>query len=288
MDSSSATRGVSGRVDVNGTSVTVLSHTWEVADRQTWSKTKVELSGGGGYVGPYGGYVNAPQLVTHVAEQQEIWLRDEHGKEIPLRLHNGGIAVRVGHRVTVAGIEAHGQSWLVEVRNTDTGHRKRMMASWGQLLHQAAVLPRPRWLDFSINAKVVRILAFGLVSWLLAVLIFMMAYRFGIVSPSKAEQLQNQIRLLEHQSIDASSQRVRRDLEHQAQELYPALSLERAADRRNALLWVNGLGISFLLSGMLWQHRQTGQYRRNLSKAEERLERLLVPSSQKSACPEIL
>ncbi len=288
MDSSSATRGVSGRVNVNGTSVTVRSHTWEVADRQTWSKTKVELSGGGGYVGPYGGYANAPQLVTHVSEQQEIWLRDEHGKEIPLRLHNGGIAVRVGHRVTVAGIEAHGQSWLVEVRNTDTGHRKRMMASWGQLLHQAAVLPRPRWLDFSISAKVVRILAFGLVSWLLALLISMGAYRFGIVAPSKAEQVQNEIRVLEHQSIDASSQRVRRDLERQAQELYPALSAARAADRRNALLWVNGLGISFLLICTLWQHRRTGQYRRNLSKAEERLERLLVPSSQKSASPEIL
>jgi hypothetical protein len=219
-----------------------------------------------------------PQLTSQVTEQQEIWLRDKQGKEIPLRLNNGSITVRAGHRVTVSGIEVHGQSWLVEVRNGDTGQRKRMMASWGHLLHHAGALPRPGWLDLSSNAKGIRILAFIMIGWLLALLLLFGAHRLGVVPPNPTEQLENQLRSLEHQYLETSDQSARRNLEHLTQDLHQALSAAQAEERRGVLFWVSGVGVAFLLSGMVWQQRQVRRYRRHLGLAEQRLERLLSHS----------
>lgn len=278
--SSSAIAGMAGNaMNINGHTVTLHTHTWQVIEQQTWNKTELAVSSARTYIGPYGAYVQIPQPTSRVSEQQEVWLRDEQGKEMPLRLNNGGIPVRAGHRVTISGIGAHGQAWLVEVRNKDTGHRKKMIASWGHLLHHAGVLPRPSWLDLSSSAKGARILAFSTMAWLLALLFLLGAHRVGMLPPSPAEQLENQIRALEHQSIEASDQRARRDLEHRAQELYQALSATRAEERHNVLLWVNSLGVAFLLSGMVWQQRQVSRYHRQLSVAEQRLEPLFRHTS---------
>lgn len=265
-------------VNISGNTVTLHTHTWQVIKQQTWSKTELAASSDRTYIGPYGGYVQMPQLTSQVTEQQEIWLRDKQGKEMPLRLNNGGIAVRSGHHVTVSGIEAHGKAWLVEVQNRDTGHRKIMMASWGQLLHHAGVLPRPGWLDLSGNAKGIRILAFVMISCLLAILLLFGAHKFGIIPPNPVEQLENQLRSLEHQYLEASDQSARRSLEHRTQDLHQALSAARAEERRGVLFWVSGVGVAFLLSGMVWQQRQVRRYRRHLGLAEQRLERLLSHS----------
>lgn len=262
-------------VDINGHAVMPLVHTWQVIEQQIWSKTELRSSSARTYMGPYGGYVQMPQLTSKVTEQQEIWLRDEQGKETPLRLNNGGIAVRAGHRLTLSGIEVHGQSWLVDVQNSDTGQRKRMIKSWGHLLHHAGVLPRPSWLDLSNSAKGMRIFAFSMIGGLLALLLLLSAYRLGLAPLGQTELLENQIRALEHQSIETSGQRARRNLEQRTQELYQALSAAQAEERREVLLWVNGLGVAFLLSGIAWQKRRVRRYRRHLGLAEQRLEQYL-------------
>ena len=79
-------------------SVRVVSGT--VTDDQQSSDTRFHSVGGGGYVGPHGGRVDAPQMRSSTAKQQLIWITDSTGHDTSITLKNVSIPLRVGQQVT--------------------------------------------------------------------------------------------------------------------------------------------------------------------------------------------
>ena len=73
----------------------------EVIGNRKWSETHVTSSGGGGFVGAYGGVITAPSIQSRTVTRSEIWIRDEAGQERPLQLAGLDIPVREGHRIAV-------------------------------------------------------------------------------------------------------------------------------------------------------------------------------------------
>ncbi|MBM5575311.1 hypothetical protein [Deefgea sp. CFH1-16] len=147
-------------VHVNGQPITLQTNRWEVLDQHKWDKTKVTVSGGGGYVGPYGGYVNAPQVHTRQIAQHEIWLRDSDGKEVPLHLASHNFPVRPGHQLVLYGARTKKQSYLVGVKNMTTGTQIRML-NWQSVLAQACVLTAPLWFRLSGLARLILLFVLG-------------------------------------------------------------------------------------------------------------------------------
>lgn len=76
-----------------------------VVDDRRWSETRVhgKSSGGGGYVGPQGGHVAAPEMSVSstVTNQMQLFLVGEDGKEFDLQFHDIPVGIRAGHRVGV-------------------------------------------------------------------------------------------------------------------------------------------------------------------------------------------
>ncbi|MCY1361488.1 hypothetical protein D9M69_481560 [compost metagenome] len=82
---------------------TILLKVWtgEVLSSDKSYETRVTSSGGGGYVGQYGGHVAAPKISSHAIERHEIWIRDENGEEQSIQLSNANISLRPGQRISV-------------------------------------------------------------------------------------------------------------------------------------------------------------------------------------------
>ena len=67
----------------------------------TGTRTNVSLSGGGGHVGPNGGYVAAPQLHTSSTDVQSLWIRTDEGRDDHFSLVGTTAAVTEGQRVVM-------------------------------------------------------------------------------------------------------------------------------------------------------------------------------------------
>lgn len=80
----------------SGQSFNVLTQTAEVVAKENLKSFNFSQSGGGGYVGPYGGYIPAPQIHAHENNTDRIWLRDSNGEEYNLDLTNVDLPVREG------------------------------------------------------------------------------------------------------------------------------------------------------------------------------------------------
>lgn len=81
-----------------------------VISEKTWSETRVSSTGGGGYMGPYGGQISAPNVRTQVTAKRELWLKGDDEKEHSIRLTGSLLPVREGHRVSVLWGIKDGQS----------------------------------------------------------------------------------------------------------------------------------------------------------------------------------
>lgn len=147
-------------VHVNGQPIKLQTNQWEVLDQQKWNKTNVTVSGGSGYVGPYGGYVNAPQIHTRQIAQHEIWLRDTDGKEVPLHLAGHNFPVRPGHQLVIYGARAKKKTFLVGVKNMTTGAQIRLL-NWQSVLAQAGILAAPLWFRLSGFARLILLAVLG-------------------------------------------------------------------------------------------------------------------------------
>ncbi|TVP92022.1 MAG: hypothetical protein EA348_02800 [Pseudomonadaceae bacterium] len=75
--------------------------TGEVINTSKHSETYVTSSGGGGYVGPDGGHVNAPQVSSSTVTCHEFWIRQDDGRERSVSLRGYDIPLRAGQRVTM-------------------------------------------------------------------------------------------------------------------------------------------------------------------------------------------
>ncbi|GEM_PF-6208170 len=70
-----------------------------VGDKK-WSDTHIYSSGGGGYVGPNGGYVSPPSVNSKIQQRHEAWFRmDGDNREISMDLSGHNIPLREGNKV---------------------------------------------------------------------------------------------------------------------------------------------------------------------------------------------
>ncbi len=104
-------------------------HCWaiagEVLGSAIWSSTQVHSSGGGGYVGQYGGHVSAPTISSSTTTHKRFFVRTENGKEHEISLSDSSFSVRDGHRVTAVYAQHRDDEsgWLVYLFNHDTGQK---------------------------------------------------------------------------------------------------------------------------------------------------------------------
>lgn len=83
----------------------IFTRTGTVVGNQIWSETHVsgQSKGGGGFVGPGGGHVSAPDvsISSSNTEKLHMFVRKDDGTEFDVRLTNAGISAREGHRVSL-------------------------------------------------------------------------------------------------------------------------------------------------------------------------------------------
>lgn len=97
-----------------------------VLDVQLTSETEVysSSSGGGGYIGPNGGHVHAPNVsvssTTH--QRAHIFLRKNNGQETDIDIRNPKIGIRTGNKLSViyAGPKSAERGYMVALYNHDT------------------------------------------------------------------------------------------------------------------------------------------------------------------------
>jgi hypothetical protein len=100
---------------------------------QTRSETRVESSGGGGYLNQGSGYVSAPTVTSKVTTKREFWVRPTQGPQVSVQLTDAEIAVADGQRVTLVygwpkGYESD-RTELVMVLNHDSERHLIMSSS---------------------------------------------------------------------------------------------------------------------------------------------------------------
>lgn len=72
-----------------------------VIGAQKISETKIYSSGGGGYVGQYGGRVQAPKIHSTSSTNMDFFLLKEDGIEVNVKLRDRDIPLREGQQVTM-------------------------------------------------------------------------------------------------------------------------------------------------------------------------------------------
>lgn len=65
------------------------------------SEARLSSSGGGGHVGPHGGYVPAPTIHMETTARLEIWIKTDNGNEECAELPTTDIPLKEGQRITL-------------------------------------------------------------------------------------------------------------------------------------------------------------------------------------------
>jgi len=73
------------------------------------SETKVLSSGGGGYVGSYGGFVEGPEIHSKAITCHEFWLASENGNEEYVQIRGADIPLREGQKVSLIYLREKGK-----------------------------------------------------------------------------------------------------------------------------------------------------------------------------------
>jgi hypothetical protein len=111
-----------------GQTIPVLTLNGIVADNQHSSSTRVYSSGGGGYVGPNGGFVDAAEIHSEVTTRQSVWITDDQSKDTEIWFRNRRIPLRVGQQVTASFVKPPGsREWRLE---TFVNHSTQQVHSW--------------------------------------------------------------------------------------------------------------------------------------------------------------
>ena len=113
------------------------------ADRR--EEMQVTAVGGGGMVGPRGGYVAPPQVESTSVQHQTVFVRDDRGREESFELQDWNVPVRPGSRLAIVWGSRLGneRGSFLAVRNIDTGdERWRDIRTWarGQRLLAGSML----------------------------------------------------------------------------------------------------------------------------------------------------
>ena len=111
-----------------GQTIPVWTLNGVVADNQHSSSTRVYSSGGGGYIGPNGGYIEAAEIHSEVTTRQSVWITDDESKDGEVRFRNRKVSLRVGQRVTARFVALEGSDeWRLEIF---VNHSSQQVHSW--------------------------------------------------------------------------------------------------------------------------------------------------------------
>lgn len=97
-------------------------HLGTVITINKWSDTHVFSTGGGGHVGPQGGYVSAPQVNSHIKQRAEVFSRGNDGQEDNFDLGFSNISFREGSKIFIVWGSELGQEkgQFLYAENLDT------------------------------------------------------------------------------------------------------------------------------------------------------------------------
>lgn len=102
---------------LNGKKVTFYVNSGEVLDTNKYSETHVSSSGGGGYVGRYGGHVDAPRVSSDVYVNQDVWIKEEDGSEIPVQFSDFNAPIRATNKIAIINAECNNMVLPLRVIN---------------------------------------------------------------------------------------------------------------------------------------------------------------------------
>ncbi|HEX6706085.1 MAG TPA: hypothetical protein VF169_15090 [Albitalea sp.] len=85
----------------SGQKIEVWAITGTIADDRHSSSTRIHTRGGGGFVGPSGGFVDPPEVRSTTTTHQHIWITDSDGLEHAVSLQNLEVPLRGGQKVTL-------------------------------------------------------------------------------------------------------------------------------------------------------------------------------------------
>lgn len=112
-----------------------------IAGDKKWAETHVYSSGGSGYVGPQGGYVQLPTVNSDVRTRQEIWIREhENGREFPINLTDANVQVREGHEVAVVIADTGQHRYFVQLVNRTAQRAFPLLANFESFVVESAKL----------------------------------------------------------------------------------------------------------------------------------------------------
>ncbi len=111
--------------EYRGKTLEVWTQSGTVLSTSKHSRTDVASYGGGGWVGPKGGSVSAPTIVSSTTTEQEIWIRQDSGQETAIQLSGVDVPVRAGQRVTFVAAKqpwAKNGFWVTLVNHSADRH----------------------------------------------------------------------------------------------------------------------------------------------------------------------
>ena len=122
-------------INIDGSNVIVRRLVGEVLHSDRNFETHIAGSGGGGWVGPNGGYVSDAQVTSHATQHQKVFIRTDSGSEEAFDFSNWNLSVRPGSRLAmITCLESGGSvQSVLATRNLDTGEEKWLdVRQWAQ------------------------------------------------------------------------------------------------------------------------------------------------------------
>lgn len=122
--------------------IKMFARSGTVQGSKTWTSTQVHSSGGGGYVGPQGGHVQAANVTSTNTTHNSFFLVDDDGKEIEVKLTDVSFGVRDGHYVTAvySGHKQDEWQWLSHLHNHNTDKSANVASAYRDIVGNPNVL----------------------------------------------------------------------------------------------------------------------------------------------------
>lgn len=110
-----------------------------IAGDKKWAETHVYSTGGGGYVGPQGGYVQLPTVQSNVSTRHEIWIK-EHGseREFPISLTDTNVKIREGHEVAIVVADTGQHRYFAQLVNRTSQQTFSLLGNFRSFVLEAA------------------------------------------------------------------------------------------------------------------------------------------------------
>ena len=113
-----------------------------VGDKK-WSETHVFSTGGKGYVGSQGGYVQLPTINSSVSTRHEIWVKEnESEREFPICLTDAEVKIRAGHEVIVVIADTGQHRYFAQLINRASRQSFPLIGNFQDFVLEAAKLRR--------------------------------------------------------------------------------------------------------------------------------------------------